>query len=264
MQPNLLKIFHLLVIALLPVLVAGTATLAQDGTPSGNGDVDGNGALDINDPLYLLTHMFIGGPEPVPIMCPDCPECPECPQCPTIALPTTDQRACFDDLGQQILCSNQEFPGQDGFHRSGCPSNNRFVDNGNGTVTDTCTGLMWTQDTLNIDAYPEITIEDRVNWKNALQFCHDLSLGGHNDWRLPNIRELESLSYYDDIGPAGPPEVDALFGIVRPGIYWTSTNDMQSPQRAWTVIFESGGSFPESLTKNNPQNIIAVRNSTAP
>jgi hypothetical protein len=263
-------VFILFVVVFISVLVECPLAVAQDPAPSGNGDVDGSGAIDVSDPLYLLIHMFLGGPEPVPIVCPECPECtecpecPECPQCPSVALPSTNQRACYDDLGRQILCNNTEFPGQDGFHRAGCSPNGRFVDNVDGTITDACTGLMWTQDTLNLDANPDITVADTTPWKTALSFCDTLSFAEHSDWRLPNIRELGSLSYFDEFGAAGPPEVDPSFGLVPPGTYWTSTNDIQAPRNAWVIVFESGGIFPNSTSKNNPRNVLAVRDATAP
>lgn len=60
---------------------------------------------------------------------------------------------------------------------------NRFVNNGDGTVTDTKTGLMW--------AAKDNVIP--INWSNALSYCHNYSGGGHSDWRMPTLAELESL-----------------------------------------------------------------------
>ena len=42
-------------------------------------------------------------------------------------------------------------PGQDGFYQTGCAPDHRFVDNGDGTVTDNCTGLMWQKDTADVN-----------------------------------------------------------------------------------------------------------------
>ena len=60
---------------------------------------------------------------------------------------------------------------------------NRFVNNGDGTVTDTKTGLMWAAKDNGIP----------INWPNALSYCHNYSGGGHSDWRMPTLAELESL-----------------------------------------------------------------------
>ena len=70
-----------------------------------------------------------------------------------------------------------------------------FHDNGNGTVSDSVTGLMWQQgDGQNDDG--------GRTWEEALGYCENLSLGGHSDWRLPNVRELETLVAWDRYDPA--------------------------------------------------------------
>ena len=60
---------------------------------------------------------------------------------------------------------------------------NNFVDNGNGTISDLATGLMWQKS------------DDGVarNWSEALSYSENLVLGSHNDWRLPNAKELQSI-----------------------------------------------------------------------
>lgn len=59
----------------------------------------------------------------------------------------------------------------------------RFVNNGDGTVTDTKTGLMWSaKDNGN-----------HISWTNARSFCQSFNGGGHTDWRMPTLAELTSL-----------------------------------------------------------------------
>ncbi|MBI4687331.1 MAG: DUF1566 domain-containing protein [Nitrospirae bacterium] len=58
-----------------------------------------------------------------------------------------------------------------------------FTDNGNGTVTDNRTGLVWQQGEAG-----------QMMWGSALSYCEGLPLGGKTDWRLPNVKELESLT----------------------------------------------------------------------
>ncbi len=65
-------------------------------------------------------------------------------------LPDTNQAFCCDTGGGELSCSSPDFPGQDGFYGTGCQSEGRFTDNGDGTVTDACTGLMWQK--ANADA----------------------------------------------------------------------------------------------------------------
>lgn len=61
---------------------------------------------------------------------------------------------------------------------------NEFVDNGDGTVTDYATGLMWSQDDNGVYLY----------WKEALAFAEAATVAGYDDWRLPNIKELQSIA----------------------------------------------------------------------
>jgi len=66
-----------------------------------------------------------------------------------------------------------------------------YVNNGNGTVTDTSTGLMWQQTTPGVMA-----------WEQALSYCQNLTLADYRDWRLPTQKELRSLVDYSRIEPA--------------------------------------------------------------
>ena len=69
----------------------------------------------------------------------------------------------------------------------------RFVDNGNGTVSDTSTGLMWQQDTDRQTGNKYYVL---MTWEEALLYCENLQLGGYTDWRLPTVKELRSLADY--------------------------------------------------------------------
>ena len=60
---------------------------------------------------------------------------------------------------------------------------NRFVDNGDGTISDTKTGLMWVSKDNGVP----------INWPDAVEYCKNLRVGGYTDWRMPTIDELEGL-----------------------------------------------------------------------
>ena len=190
------------------------------GTPCANGDVNGDGGLDIADAIYLLSHLFADGPEPVPI------------ECPPSSLPATGQSRCYDTWGNELDCSDTDFPGQDGFYQAGCSGEDRFTDNGNGTVSDQCTGLMWTK----------TATAERISWQEALHYCEALEEGGYDDWRLPNALELISLATMDSALPAlsfqpifqFPPDLGDPF---NPDDYpqwrcWTSSTDVRNHMRA--------------------------------
>lgn len=97
----------------------------------------------------------------------------------------------------------------------------RFQDNGDGTVTDTSSGLMWAKyDSGGDNAMP---------WEEGERFCTNLSLGGYTDWRLPSIVELETL--YDRnyswtpkcwVGREGKIHINPIFRLTC-SYYWSST-----------------------------------------
>jgi hypothetical protein len=106
-----------------------------------------------------------------------------------------------------------------------------YQDNGDGTVTDLNTGLMWQQ----------IVEDTNWSWQAALLYCQVLELGGHDDWRLPDIRELASIVDVETT----PPLINlSAFGYLS-GLYWTSTTrfpngDPVAPN-AYCGNFNTGG-----------------------
>jgi len=128
----------------------------------------------------------------------------------------------------------------------------RFVDNGDDTVTDTCTGLMWQQNTADIDGGgfdPDPGSGDQVNWCDALAYCEGLTFAGESDWRLPNVLEAQSLGDYSQAAPAMDTDI---FGVARVGsvaVYWTSTSqgpetDPPKVERAWWFYTHLGEVSP--------------------
>ena len=106
----------------------------------------------------------------------------------------------------------------------------RFIDNGDGTVTDTRTGLMWSKATLS---------DDCVTHAQAEQTCAELDLAGHKDWRLPTVEELFLLADRARKQPAI--DTDA-FPDTQSDWYWSSTISAWSPDLAWYVSFHYGHS----------------------
>jgi len=102
-----------------------------------------------------------------------------------------------------------------------------FIINGNGTVTDTDTGLMWQQDTAT----------NTMDWRSALSYCEALDLGGYNDWRLPNIKELSSIADLNRYDPAI--ETDYFPDTVLAN-YWSSTTYASRTNRTWLLNFHNG------------------------
>jgi len=107
--------------------------------------------------------------------------------------------------------------------------NNSFIDNSDGTITDTSTGLMWQQDSVST-----------ITWEQALAYCNNLTLAGYNDWRLPSINELLSIVDYSTWEP--PIDIQ-LFGDDAFNRFWSSTSFTDNPNWVWSVEFGNGGLF---------------------
>jgi hypothetical protein len=86
-----------------------------------------------------------------------------------------------------------------------------FIDNGDGTVTNADTDLMWQKDSAPGYNY---------TWQQALAYCENLTLAGYNDWRLPNINELQSLVDYESDYPSIN---TTFFPDTKSSYYWSST-----------------------------------------
>ena len=159
----------------------------------------------------------------------------------------TGQTNCYDTNGNTIACAGT---GQDGAFRAGVAR--RYVDNGDGTITDMSTGLMWEKKSA------DFTIHDHGNaymWADAFgAFIGELNAGagfaGHTDWRIPNVNELLTLVNYQNRNPA----VDLAFNTscaenctvltcscTQVDFYWSSTTYQSASTGAWIVSFFDGG-----------------------
>lgn len=100
-----------------------------------------------------------------------------------------------------------------------------FTDNGDGTITDNITGLMWQKTDGG-----EMTLE------NAAAYCANLSLGGYHDWRLPVNRELFSINKFDSANPA----LNSIYFTTTTAEYWW-TSDLRADDAAKVWVVNAGG-----------------------
>ncbi|WP_186343032.1 DUF1566 domain-containing protein [Allochromatium palmeri] len=122
------------------------------------------------------------------------------------AIVDTGQSACYADSGDAIACPAQgrAFSGQDAQHQGQAPN---FADNGDGTIIDRVTGLIWQQSTdTNGDGL--LNVADKLSYAQALSYCENLSLADQDDWRLPDIKTLYSLIDFRGRDPSGYEETD--------------------------------------------------------
>lgn len=176
----------------------------------------------------------------------------------------TGQLVCYDGGGSPIPCAGT---GQDGDLQKGAVLN--YVDNGDGTITDTWTKLTWEK--LSLDGsvhdanagYVWGTAFNKISALNAAGFA------GHSDWRLPNINELRSL-LLDQVLSSSPVIYDPIFNTgcntgcsvttcsCTQYLYWSSTSYAPSPSNSWIVDFLAGIATPR-FKGNSATYVRAVR-----
>ena len=142
-----------------------------------------------------------------------------------IALPQTGQVKCYDSTGDEISCPGT---GQDGDIKAGVTlPEPRFSDNGNETMTDNLTGLVWAKD---VGTSPTESCAGGIKtWQQALDYVHCLNsveYHGHSDWRLPNFKELLSLNNYQVESNSAWLSSFGFFNIAAGVAYWSSTSAM--------------------------------------
>jgi len=157
---------------------------------------------------------------------------------PLAPVAQTGQTLCSDATGATIDCSGT---GQDGDLLAGIAwPDPRFTDNGDGTVTDNLTLLVWLKDASCVS-----NVGVGRDWDDALLQVENLNLGTDfgctdyvagtfQDWRLPNSKEQLSLANLGAHSPALPS--NPFVGLLA--FYWSSTSASSSPDGAW--IFGTG------------------------
>jgi hypothetical protein len=121
------------------------------------------------------------------------------------------------------------------------PCSGRYeVDSINNTVTDKDTGLLWQR---AADDVPR-------TWPEAETYCESLTLGGHTDWRLPAVFELQTIVDESVNAPAIDGTVFGGGGSSQNRIYWSATENALAAGFVWTVDF--GVDFAGGTTRLFP------------
>jgi len=145
----------------------------------------------------------------------------------------------------------------DGFVKAGGALSYR--DNGDGTITDLNTGLMWEKKSADGSDHDvgktfvwSSALTDTVwDWINAIntEVGNGIGFAGFNDWRLPNVRELLSIIDYGRLNPSVDPAFNnhvspgctvLTCSAITPVPYWSSTTVATNDVDAWTVEFGAG------------------------
>lgn len=152
-------------------------------------------------------------------------------------LPDTGQTKCYDNSGYEIACPSpgSQLYGQDAQYSGPQPA---YHDNGNDTISDLNTGLMWQRsDTQNTGTR---------SWADANTYCNTATTGNHSDWRLPTVKELFSLV---DFGRSNPAINTNYFPDCRASAYWSSeVYTFYGTDMAWSVDFTDGYVFDDPVS----------------
>ena len=241
------------------VTAAALALPASRGWALECGDLDSNGSIAATDALLLLRNA-VG--QSVTLMCP----------AGGLRPPATGQTTTFG-------------PGSDGDVQAGAALS--YTDNGDGTITDNNTGLMWEKK----DDSGGIHDQDNVyTWSTGsnnmdgtlktvfLDTLNDVAGGGTNcfagrcDWRIPSLKELQSIVDSERFDPAidpafhQPATCTGCSDVTLASCsctkftntnYWSSTTDIDPAFKVWTVFFHSG--FVPAPPKTDSNSVRAVR-----
>ncbi len=119
-----------------------------------------------------------------------------------------------------------------------------FVDRGDGGVLDQGTGLMWVRDA---SALPFTSAD------GAEDFCGNLDAAGYNDWRLPRIDELATITDYE--APTGA--TYPVFGDTPAGKFWSGTTRVDDPDSGWAI--DSGSGVVAAISRSSDGYVRCVR-----
>lgn len=144
----------------------------------------------------------------------------------------TGQIKSYDVNGTEITDGSQK---DDGFYKSGLARS--YTRDVNDTVTENTTKLIWQDDTTPAS----------MTWDSAITYCQNLTLGGHTDWRLPDIKELQTL--VDN--SKSDPSMDSIFQNTISSYYWSITSYVALSSNAWSVHFFTGYTSADDKTDSN-------------
>jgi hypothetical protein len=146
----------------------------------------------------------------------------------TVQLPATGQTSSYGANDDGALRKGVAWPMQ------------RFMDNVNGTVTDNLTGLIWLKNANCTEGRWAAALNDVGNLANGQCGLTDGSTAGQ--WRLPNVKELESLMNSGESSVAAWLKTQG-FNNVQSGYYWSSTTYAPSTSDAWYVSLSDGHTY---------------------
>ena len=156
---------------------------------------------------------------------------------------------CFASLASGQTCND---------HIPATTPDTRFTDNGDGTITDKGTGLMWKKCVEGLSGFDCATgTAGEFTWKEALAQPGVVNNGGgfagYTDWRLPNFKELTSIVERKCYDPA----INLTFFPNTPSsLVWSGSAGASYSDYAWYVNFYHGYSFNDNRVNNNRVRLV--------
>jgi uncharacterized protein DUF1566/dockerin type I repeat protein len=185
---------------------------------------------------------------------------------PTCRFPATGQTTCWDSSAKVTSCAGT---GQDGEIQAGAPLS--YTDNGDGTITDNNTGLVWEKQSRDGSVHD---VGNAYTWDEAFSAhvagLNTANFAGHQDWRLPNVKELQTIVDYGNANPAVSTAFNSgctasctptTCSCTAAAFYWSSTSNVAGPSFAWGVHFFAGASEAGGNVKSSTALVRAVRGS---
>jgi hypothetical protein len=139
---------------------------------------------------------------------------------------------------------------------------NAYTENGDGTVSDKRTGLMWLKcaEGTSWGGGTCTGSASKLGWSAALTRASSSSAAGHSDWRLPNVKELRSL--VEEC--SGYPAINStIFPAATYGSFWSGSPDTYYSGNAWSVDFGYGGAVPTYRYNANYVRLVRAGQSPA-
>ncbi|WP_239670890.1 DUF1566 domain-containing protein [Vibrio variabilis] len=167
----------------------------------------------------------------------------------------TNQTQCSGASSTMGSCVGETGLGQDAQYQGAMPS---YTDNGDGTVTDNNTGLVWAQ-TTDLNGDGKITADDKVTYDEGAAYASRLALGGHNDWRVPTIKELYSLMLFDGEDPSGINGAGtySIMPFIDHSVFGFESGDRDAGERLIDSQYVSSTKYV-STTMNGDETIFGV------
>jgi uncharacterized repeat protein (TIGR01451 family) len=165
----------------------------------------------------------------------------------------TGQDTCYGN-GPEMACPAEGaiFYGQDAQYTGNAPS---YTDNGDGTVTDDVTGIMW-QQSPDTDGDGDIDADDKFIQADAVGYCEALTLAGYDDWQLPDIKTLYALIDFRGTDPMGD-DTSNLIPFIDTDVFDFAYGDRDAGERVIDAQFASSTLYV-ATTMNGAETMFGV------